>query len=53
MPVKEEKRAPEYADLEAYGGGLESVVLVTGAADVRVQVRPPLRATDVYEVSRV
>lgn len=49
VPVREEKRAPQYADLEAHWcGGEQSVVLVTDAADVRVQVRPLLRATDVY-----
>ena len=52
VPVKE-TRAPEYADLEAYGGGVESIVIVTDAADVRVQVRPLLRATDVHDVSCV
>ena len=39
----------EHADLEAHWcGGEQSVVIVTDAADVRVQVRPLLRATDVY-----
>ena len=52
VPVKE-KRAPEYPDLESYGGGAESIVIVTEAADVRVQVRPLLRRTDVYDASGV
>ena len=40
--------AQEQADLEACGGaGAEGVVIVTDAADVRVQVRPLLRETDV------
>ena len=48
-----EVRAHAYPDLESYGGGAQSIVVVTDAADERVQVRPLLRATDVYEVSRV
>ena len=48
MPVKE---AREEADVEAYGcGGAESVVLVTEAVDVRVQVSPLLRTHDIYDV---
>ena len=43
MPVKQEP-----ADLEAHWcGGEPSVVIVTDAADVRVQVRPLLRASDI------
>ena len=38
VPAKEAP-APQYADLEAYGGA--------DAADVRVQVSPLLRATDI------
>ena len=46
--------APGSPDLEACGGGLESVVIVTDAADVRVQVRPLPRASDIYDaVNRV
>ena len=41
VPVKEAP-APQYADLEAYGSA--------DAADVRVQVSPLLRATDIHEV---
>ena len=48
-----ELRAHAYPYLESYGGGAQSIVVVTDAADERVQVRPLLRATDVYEVSRV
>jgi hypothetical protein len=40
--------AHEHADLEAHWcGGEQGVVLVTNAADVRVQVRPLLRASDI------
>jgi hypothetical protein len=48
LPARAE-RARQYPDLEAYGegAGAESVVLVTDAADVRVQVRPLLRASDI------
>jgi hypothetical protein len=46
--------AHEDADLEACGGaGAQSIVIVTDAADVRVQVRPLLRASDVHEVTCV
>ena len=38
---------PADADVETHGGG-ESIVIVTDAADVRVQVRPLMRASDIY-----
>ena len=42
-------RGHEPADLEAHWcGGEQSVVVVTDAADVRVQVRPLLVPTDVH-----
>ena len=41
VPVKEAP-APQYGDLEAFG--------CTDAADVRVQVGPLLRPTDIYDV---
>ena len=41
----------EFADLEAFGcGDGESIVIVTEAADVRVQVSPLLRTHDLYDV---
>ena len=44
-------RALEYADVEAFGcGGEQSIVIVTEAADVRVQVSPLLRTHDLYDV---
>jgi hypothetical protein len=47
VPVKEARA--EDADLEAHWcGGGQSVVLVTDAADVRVQVRPLLLRTDAH-----
>jgi hypothetical protein len=50
MPAKG-KRELEYADVEAHGcGGAESVVLVTEALDVRVQVRPLLHTHDLYDI---
>ena len=48
VPAKE-KRAHEHADVEAYGCGGESIVIVTDAADVRVQVRPLLRTSDIHD----
>ena len=40
---------PAPADLEAHWCGVEqSIVIVTDAADVRVQVRPLMRASDLY-----
>ncbi len=50
LPAKAE-RARQYPDLEAYGEGVgaQSVVLVTDAGDVRVQVSPLLRPTDIYD----
>jgi hypothetical protein len=45
--------ALQYPDLEASGGDAQSVVIVTHAADVRVQVRPLVRASDVHDVTRV
>jgi hypothetical protein len=46
--------AHEHADLEACGGaGEQSIVIVTDAADVRMQVRPLLRGSDVHEVTCV
>jgi hypothetical protein len=42
-------RGHEHADLEAHWcGGEPSVVVVTDAADVRVQVRPLALPTDVH-----
>jgi hypothetical protein len=42
---------PAPADLEAHWCGVEqSIVIVTDAADVRVQVRPLLRTHDLYDV---
>ena len=50
MPVKA-ARAPQYADVEAYGcAGEQSIVIVTEAADVRVLVSPLLRTHDLYDV---
>ena len=50
VPVKAARRL-EPADLEAHWcGGEPGVVIVTDAADVRVQVGPLLRATDIYDV---
>ena len=46
VPVK---ASAEHADLEAHWcGGEPSVVIVTDAADVRVQVRPLALPTDVH-----
>jgi hypothetical protein len=48
VPVKEASRH-EPADLEAHWcGGEPGVVIVTDAADVRVQVSPLALATDVH-----
>ena len=48
VPAKAASRH-EPADLEAHWcGGEQSVVVVTDAADVRVQVRPLLVRTDVH-----
>ena len=46
VPPREE---PAPADVEAHWcGGEQSIVIVTDAADVRVQVRPLMRASDLY-----
>jgi len=48
VPVKQDSRL-EPADLEAHWcGGEPGVVIVTDAADVRVQVRPLALPTDVH-----
>jgi len=53
VPVTE-VRSDEHADLEACGGACaQSIVIVTDAADVRVQVRPLLRASDVEQLTCV
>jgi hypothetical protein len=40
--------APQFPDLEAYGGDAQGVVIVTDAADVCVQTRPLLRVRDLH-----
>jgi hypothetical protein len=40
--------APQYPDLETYGGDAQGVVIVTDAADVCVQTRPLLRVRDLH-----
>ncbi len=42
--------APQYPDLEAYGGDAQAVVIVTDAADVRVQTRPLLRVRELHDL---
>jgi hypothetical protein len=45
VPPAKEAPAPQYGDLEAYGGA--------DAADVCVQVSPLLRATDIHRAMDV
>ena len=52
VPVKQARA--EHADLEAHWcGGEQSVVIVTDAVDVRVQVRPLLVRTDMHNARDV